>query len=447
MVEGVSVCAGVNVEVITTMEEGSSEVQEGPQPVEEVIPSTEQPLVGELPGPGPSGPVGFSPDPSPEHVDEAVSALERIARHVSAEKSGTILLNVSIRHFRWDPLIARNLFGFHVYDFDDAGEWVDPFDAEAALAYGIAVNQSVEIQQEVVLVFLLQTAFRQQRQRKSREAGEGIERIDLQMMEEDLRAKREIGDRLRYGWKAAAETVRSRVLDAGFALRIRYEPDLIGDRQALVRRIPQFRRLYNEIPDVRNVIDKMVSMAGGDDPRLAAGGGSSEVRDWLQQQQRLWRLRNYQNQALRDAEVVGNGYLAFQLEEPAGPFNLRPEEVVASPEGDFSLTDGRTFARRDVIHIRGSRQLRSHYGVSILEPLLPCLRSLDIFGAARATAVTILESGRADSKAEGWARGTTALANRNEQDQHKRIRDVLWFPLNHLPDPVPNLYFKGHEEL
>lgn len=399
-------------------------------------------------GPGPGGPKGFVENPGDHHEAQSREALARIASRVTGAPSG-VPLSVTICHFRWDPLIARNLFGFHVYDVDSQGDWVDPYGDEGELRYAIALNQSVELQQEVTLIFLLQTAFRHLKQIELAEDREAFVSMDLAMEQEDERAVRAIGDRLRYGWEAAADTVSRRIAEAGFRLKIRYVPDLLDGRDALRRRSPVLRRLYNDTPEARIVIDKMVAMIGRDDPRMAAvAGGSSETRDWLQQLNRLWRVRQYLNHCLRDAEILGNGYLAYSTTEPLGVFNLRPESVLLDKGGRVTACEGVTeFDPSSVTHMRGSRQMESPYGVSVLEPVLPTLKSLDDVRQMRQLAEAIVASRRGSSETLASARGSLELVERMEKVRLKRIRDILWYPLNRLPDPPPSLYFEGQTAL
>lgn len=402
-------------------------------------------LISEGEGPGPTGPVGFLPDPPEAHVRKAAEALARVAEAVSTSNASLSEQKIALRHFRWDPLLARSLFGFSVYDFDAVGGWIDPFAPGRRLNYAIAVNQSVELQVEVALVFLHQVAFRHRKLMEMKAAGEQIHLIDVRMAQEDAEAKREVADRLRYGWKAVVETVQLRMTEAGLSPVVEYTPNLIDDVLQLRRRIPHLRRLYNNIDSVRECVDKLVSMAGRDDPRLAARG-STAVRDWMQQQTQLWRLRFHQNQALRDAEVCGNGFLAFSLREPLGLFNFRSEEMTVDAAGtwrpDRSISG---FDPNDVMHLPGSRQISSGYGVSILEPLLPSLRTLDVFEAASEFAQHILEDRQASDENREWAANTQLQTQRVREQTLAAVSQILWFPLNHLPKAAENLYFPGHE--
>lgn len=416
----------------------------------EPVASEQSLLVHERPGPGPTGPIGFVSEPSSEHINRAVSAIEHLAHEASPRTGAKETLSVSLSHFRWDPMLARSLFGFSVYDFTHEGKWIYPFDSGQRIQYAIALNQSIELQKEVALTFLHQLVFRQVKFRDMSESNEPVFEIDKRMAREDERARAEIGDRLRFGWSAVMETVVLRAQEAGFNLDVSYEPNLISTRDQLVRRIPFLRRLYNELPPIRDCVDKLISMAGGDDPRLAAGMGSSEIRDWFQQQTRVWGLRHYQNQALRDAEVCGNGYLAFSIEEPVGPFNLRPESVIVEEDGTIAVDPPdqsvASFDADSVVHIRGSQQIASPYGVSILEPFLPVLRTMDVYSAAASTAQAIQET-KSTEHAKAWAAATMADFERIRKASIEKVREMLWFPLNHLPDPVGELYFEGHERI
>ena len=78
-------------------------------------------------------------------------------------------------------------------------------------------------------------------------------------------------------------------------------------------------------------------------------------------------------QTLRDAEVLGNGYLVLPTSPDEGPYNLRPEHVeILLGERFTVLREGRAEpVEAPVMHHRGVEQFDSPYGYSVLEPVLP----------------------------------------------------------------------------
>jgi hypothetical protein len=173
------------------------------------------------------------------------------------------------------------------------------------------------------------------------------------------------------------------------------------------------------------------------------------MRDWTQQRTAVMHARQYFNQAIRDAEVCGNGYVAFTKSEPVAVYNLRPEEVIIKSPGIFALhRAGQTRPLKDpVAHFRGIDQLTSPYGISLLEALLPNLSEIEVFNDAQEYARQLLNARQVPEEATKWAQETLAQAERIKERQTKTFESLLYFSKNYLPQPKLELYFPGQETM
>ena len=255
--------------------------------------------------PGSLRPIGFVESPDSSQFEATGATLARIAERVSERIPGHRELRVRLCHFRLDPILSPTLFGFHLVPIGNDGEFLDELQAGLELSYAVVVNQSAELQQETVLVFLLQLIYRQRRQAEMQNQGIPTKAIDYEMARQDELALEEIRDvvnPLVYGWSDAANIVRERAREIGFALRVRYEVDPFPRVEEIRARIPLLRRSYNDLDVVRDAIDKVVSLVGGTDPRVG-GKVPSEPRNFIQQRMLLMHFRHYLNHAIRDSEV------------------------------------------------------------------------------------------------------------------------------------------------
>lgn len=396
--------------------------------------------------PGHPWPEGFVVEPDEVHTRGAERALAELSEALTMHGEGTPL-KICFTHFRHKQMLAHNLHGFFIREFDDEGRPLDPFEATQELRYAVVLNLPIELQRETALKFLNQMLYRQRRLKELQDIKASVHRIDLETARLDRKAVSEVADRERFGWLAACETIRLRSEEAGLNLLVTYEPDPIPARQQSVRRMPFLRRIYNEFVEVRTAVDKIVSLIGGTEPRIVAAGLPPAAREQLQQGAALHNVRRYTNQTTRDSFVTGNGYMAFLEQEPFGPFNLRPDEVEIEGENFYIWRDNRrTLVTESVAHFRGIDQVSSPYGLSLLEVFIETLQEFDVFRSAKADAERILGDSTVPEEAAEWARNTVALADRMQVSIQNRIDTLLFLP-KRLPSARSELYFPGQETL
>lgn len=391
-------------------------------------------------------PAGFVSDSSQVDTKSAGEALSLMAETASSRAAGGRVLSVCLCHTYYSTVLNPRLFAFSVWDFSADGTPRDPFEDGGEVRYAVIVNMPAPLQLEVGLVFLMQLLERQVVLSDIRERGEPVTAFATRVPDADARARSEIIDRLHYGWDVAAQAVRRKAAEVGIELRVRYETDVIPDRAALVRRLPSLRRLYNRIEVAREMVDKIVSMVGGQNPRLEMSGGSAAMQTFLEERLAASNVRLYMNQTLRDAEVCGNGF--FVSGEGPGEFqfrNLLPESVLVRP-GRFEVQapEGLEVVHGHVLHLRGIEQIESPYGVSLLEALLPNLVQSDVVANARAFAGRVLAESTNEMLRER-ARESLGFAEAMGEKIDETLGELLAFPRDHLPAPVSDLYFPGQE--
>lgn len=397
-------------------------------------------------------PIGFVEEVSRAHLAAAGEVLGGLADAINSVSptADERQLRIRLCSARYAPALPFNLFGFHVLDINDEGEFTDEIGEARELNYALVANHAVEVQREIALLFLFELVQRQADLRALMSGGgRVVDRVPATAARADERARAEFTERIRAGWTQAAQAVAQRAWAAGLPLDVRYEVDVLPTREALVRRIPHLRAAYNEIDLAREAVDKVVSMIGGRDPRLITPGLRPFEEDKLQRQFASMGIRHWVSQTVRDAEVCGNGYLVTVPDPYPALYALRPEDVEVISAEDFRLVDTEGSGRIDghVLHVRGIEQFESRYGISFLEPLLAQYRTLRTFREANDFAQRVVQTYTAGSAEHSWAEATLSVAERGLADAEEQLGKLLWFPREWLPGAREGLYFPGQERM
>jgi hypothetical protein len=306
------------------------------------------------------------------------------------------------------------------------------------------VNQPAAVQTESIIIALSTLVARQDLIARIKVSKGEIAEIDRMAAETDDIAHNQIVDVLRHGWRAAAEMVARQALAADFVLRVKYEPVPVSTQQEVARRMPALRRAYNSLPIVREAIDRFVSSIAPRGHIVAPPEVPEAVRAFTQQELGLGSLRQYLAEALRDALVTGNGYVAYNTTAPFAVYNLRPDDALDAGNGMVAPQSGERAVH--ALHLRGLEQPGSRYGLGILELAMSHVQQLDVFGASTALAHQVLAEPPLSNRRD-WAIRTLNLAERVEADGNQKLREVFSPMLTLLPEPVPNLYFEGRERI
>ena len=381
---------------------------------------------------------------------------------MSAEpgQRGARPLHVRLSHFEHGAALSLQLFGFAV--LPATGEQVisprspgmaakppaagllppDAVSAEDPMIYAVIANHSVPVQIEHTLATLAMLVARQE---LISAGGLNIPEIDRLGAETDTRATTLVRDTLRsQGWRAAAQAISARSSAAGLPLAVTYSPVLM-DARALALRVPILRRVYNEMPEVRDAIDRVVTMLS--QGLMTVGGGSERIAAFARDLLDVGSTRTYLAHLSRDAFVCGNGYLSFGTVADEDIRLLPPERVTILDSETVRVTDGDGGAdviHRPVLHVTGAEQQGSPYGLSVLEPFVHLQNERETFQES----LEIAEAWNqipAPESARAWALGNVPLARRRLEDIDSRITATLG-GLAHLEvQPPADLYFRGYE--
>lgn len=387
--------------------------------------------------------------PAPSHIARSGEALAEVAdaftRASSAPSSASLrVLDVVISHADHQGLLAADLRYFHLPPVDESGAVLDPFEPGRPVRFVFMVNQPVRVQVESLITSMSSLAARQAKIAQVQAGAEDVTEIDRSMAKTDEVARNEVVDVLRHGWQAATEYVVRQAISAGFAFRVIYQSATAPTREEVVRRMPALRRAYNAMPTVRDAVDRFVSSIAPRGRIVAPPDVAEAVRAFAQQELGLGAWGRYTAELLRDALVVGNGYLAFGTSEPFMIYNLRPDDAV--DVGDEMVAPSASEAPVHALHLCALQQPDSAYGLGIVELALPYLQQFDVFNEATAFANQVLATpARADR--HEWARRTLDLAERAADNADAKLREVFAPMLSLLPEPVANLYFEGRERL
>lgn len=399
------------------------------------------------------------------HVAASAAALAELADLTTAElgEHGARPLHVQLSLFEHGAFLSPLLYGFAV--LPATGELVirptpprmedrppvpaaglrspESASAENPFIYAVVANHSVSVQIEHTLAMLAMLVARQEFVAAG--MGDDVSEIDRSTADVDTRAITTLTDTLRTeGWRAAAKAVSDRSVAAGLPLVVTYSPVLL-DAGELARRAPVLRRVYNELPAVREAIDKLATVLS--QSMMVVGDGSKRIVAQAKDLLDVGSTRAYLAHLARDAFVCGNGYLSFGVVPDEDICLLQPESVTILDPENLSVAVGDTqVIHKNVLHETGAEQQGSPYGLSVLEPFVQLqvereimLNTLDIAEAWDQPSVPEEHRSAALSRVPLARRTLTSLEN--------RITAILGGPKTLRAQPPADLYFPGYERM
>jgi hypothetical protein len=344
---------------------------------------------------------------------------------------------------RLPPRLPFNLFGFNVIGIGDDGEFRDDLADDSEVVYATIVNQPVDLQRETMIAFLNDLVGRQEPLADILTERRSIGELPEMTAAADAASAQASADGLRFSLNHAADALKTRAAGLGYRLEVRFRIDPLPDREHVVRRAPLLRRLYNTEEDVRAAVDSTVAMLGGQP--MALRGYPEDVRVWTQGHTALLGVRQFLNQALRDADVTGNGFIEFGFSGLDPTMRcLTAEHVTVSHSEEFSLIDDpRPLGQ--VLHLRGLEQFTSRYGISPWEPLLYVVQRRSIIKAASEHMRAVIAAPDASERVRDQAMQSMRAVEAMEADTEERLDKLLWFPRRRLGEVREDLYFSGQE--
>lgn len=378
--------------------------------------------------------------PNERHLHNSQSALRELVQVVNETAGGPVPLTVCLNSVI-NTFAQPTLFVFHLERVDADGEFTDPEVFDGVFHIAIIMNQPIELQVQSTLGFLAQTIERKREIRAFRESDSSVDNIHAQVAAADQSGQDRAIDELRYGWRSTARATGRQAADSGFEVSLEYRPEFLSSANQSRPRLPLLRRVYNEFEDFRGLLDRMVGAIAGIQSRVS--GGPERTRLWLQQMTTVSGTMQYFAQAIRDALVLGDGYVRFTEAEPIGAYNLRPEftqPIDGTHVRDLSTGE----VTRKAVHFSGFEQPGTPKGLGLAELLLPDLRLRDVLDKAIRDMSSL--AGQHPDAREAISQ-YRALAARQEAARQEHIRKLFGWWAEHAPPAPDDLYFEGQNRM
>lgn len=396
------------------------------------------------------------------HVEASVAALRLVADRVTARdaRSNPAAVHIRLAHMDHGAFLSTQLFGTSVLPFTGttaparefgtfaeppAAMLRDPYAAtrQEPFTFVVVVNHPVAAQVETALTTLAGLLARREVTDRARHGD--ATRVDADAEIADEQAHRTVQDAIRSrGWEAAADALRERSIVAGRPFIVRYDR-MVMDPEAVRRRAPVLRLVYNVMPEARTAIDKVATVLS--QTMQVMGGGTHEIGAYGRTLIDVGALRTYTAHVARDAFVCGNGYLLFGTAPDEDLRLLRPEQTwMVGDDRAVTIEDGKHVEHFPVMHLTGARQVDGS-GLSVLEPFVQLLL---LRQSAEPTLlmeeyIAAQESPSAEELAS--SRALADLGRRMLAQVEERARTLLGGPSALTVDVPADLYFPGHTDM
>lgn len=378
--------------------------------------------------------------PDSAHRAASQRALSEVCEEISRMGEGSTLVEVHV-HSALNSFASSELYLFSLVPLMSSGSFYGGVSEGEPVHVAVLANQPVSVQVESLISFMSQLVERQRLIGRQQAAQVPVEGLPEGLSQADTRGVGDVVDELRLGWQEAARRLARRASSAGIRLVVAYRPAFASGPDRLDARVPLLRRVYNEFDDVRDAIDRLVGVIAGRESRVS-GRVPEEIRRRLQTSASLSGTAQHFAQAIRDALVFGNGYVAFTSVEPFGPYNLDPTSVDPTEE-DLCRRNGRRI-KPDAVHFTGLGQLETRLGLGLCELALSDLRRGDVFAdAIRELERFIPSIPQASERVETYRR----MAVEHNRQRRERFAKTVTAALPDFAVIPPDLYFEGRELL
>jgi hypothetical protein len=271
-------------------------------------------------------------------------------------------------------------------------------------------------------------------------------RVDEAAATADEQSHRTVQDAIRSrGWQAAADALRERAIVAGRPFIVRYDR-MVLPPEAVRRRVPILRHVYNAMPEARTAIDKVASLLS--QPMQVMGGGTYEIGAHGRTLLDVGAMRTYLAHLARDAFVCGNGYLSFGTAPDEDVRLLRPEHTwMIDDDRAVTVEDGREVEHSSVMHQTGARQVDGSCGLSVLEPYVMLLVQRQNAQPTLLMEQYIGEQESASPEELARSRALAGLGRRMLAATEERAKTLLGGPGTLEVDVPVDLYFPGYADM
>jgi hypothetical protein len=396
------------------------------------------------------------------HVEASVAALRLVADRVTVPdtRSNAEPVQIRLAHMDHGAFLSTQLFGTSVLPF--TGRTVPargsgPFSQPPAallrepyaatphepFTYVVVVNHPVAAQIETALTTLAGLLARREVTDRARRGD--ATRVDAAAANADMEAHRTVQDAIRSrGWQAAADALRERSIVAGRPFVVRYDR-MVMDAEAVRRRAPVLRHVYNAMPEARAAIDKVATVLS--QTMQVMGGGTHEIGAYGRTLIDVGALRTYTAHVARDAFVCGNGYLSFGSAPDEDLRLLRPEQTwMVGDDRAVTIEDGKHVEHSPVMHLTGARQVDGS-GLSVLEPFVQLLLQRQSAEPTLLMEEYVVAQESPSAEVLARSRASADLGRRMLAQVEERARTLLGGPSSLTVDVPVDLYFPGHTEM
>lgn len=196
-------------------------------------------LMGRASDPAPDTMTGvltqYIAEPDSDQTEQAGQAMHRLAEVLTGTAKQGRSLPIRLCHFRQNHMLAADLYGFNVHEFDSEGKPIDPIGSEVGPKFALVLNHPIWVQVRSILASLAQLNARQHLLQELKQRGGDVSTIDLETPRLDQEAAAEVADLLRFGWRNAAESVAQQAIANGYYFEVSYTPDLFASREEINR--------------------------------------------------------------------------------------------------------------------------------------------------------------------------------------------------------------------
>lgn len=397
------------------------------------------------------------------HLEASVAALQRLAERVTARdvRADAEPVHIRLAHMEHGAFLTTQLFGtnvlpftgrtlperdFGVYSLPPAALLSDPYAAtpQEPFTYVIVANHPVAAQVETALTALAGLLARREVTDRARQGD--LTRVDEAASTADEQAHRTVQDAIRSrGWEAAADALRERAIVTGRPFVVRYDR-MVLEPEAVRRRVPILRHVYNAMPEARTAIDKVATVLS--QTMQVMGGGTYEIGAYGRTLLDVGAMRTYLAHLARDAFVCGNGYLSFGTAPDEDLRLLRPEHTwMIGDDRAVTFEDGKEVEHGSVMHQTGARQMNGSCGLSVLEPYVMLL-----LHRQNAQPTLLMEQYIAEQEAPSTqelerSRASADLGRRMLAFAEEQAKTLLGGPSALEVDVPVDLYFPGHADM
>ncbi len=278
------------------------------------------------------------------------------------------------------PFLPKELFGFPVYEFSENGQPLYPNGTEnSPIVFAINSSLTHKDQISTLVSLVLSTIYRHNNKGDSPTERWSLASSLHEESESIDRKAKSVTDKILFQAfrERSVRPVIQQFQENGYNVDIAMKYDVRATRESWLGAMRHFSMVYNTIPAVRDVVDRIVYTTFGRGSKISAP--NEYVRRFTEQRHTGMDLQHIATQLMRDAMLFGTSCMVIAADTDVDVRLIRPDHLrLARVHGTPCVTDeisNQTWSlESDSVHVmRGVEQHDSLYGISILEPIVPVL--------------------------------------------------------------------------